>query len=141
MRSSLVVLSFAGIGLALLAGTVMQARPQGPSETAVAAATAGTRAPSGVAAEGRVVAYPGAEVTIGADAIALRSSSFSVCCWTPRNPRAPRRPPVARQRRIRFKLPGLAGHRGARVVRTVESEPVFDVVSGPNPNHQVGPVE
>lgn len=65
MRSSLVLLSLAGIGLALLAGTVMQAQPQGQSAPATAA-----RAPlSGVAAEGRVVAYPGAEVTIGADAV------------------------------------------------------------------------
>lgn len=65
MRSSLVLLSLAGIGLALLAGTVMQAQPQGqPAPPATA------RAPlSGVAAEGRVVAYPGAEVTIGADAV------------------------------------------------------------------------
>lgn len=69
MRSSLVVLSFAGIGLALLAGTVMQAQPQGPSDAVAAAAATIANAPSGVAAEGRVVAYPGAEVTIGADAI------------------------------------------------------------------------
>ena len=66
MRSSLVLLSFAGIGLALLAGTVMQAQPQG--QKAVVAAEA--RPPlAGVAAEGRVVAYPGSEVTIGADAV------------------------------------------------------------------------
>jgi RND family efflux transporter MFP subunit len=60
------LLSLAGIGLALLAGTVMQAQPQGqPATKAVEA-----RAPlTGVAAEGRVVAYPGFEVTIGADAI------------------------------------------------------------------------
>ena len=65
MRSSLVLLSLAGIGLALLAGTVMQAQPQGQPAPAAPA-----RAPlSGVAAEGRVVAYPGAEVTIGADAV------------------------------------------------------------------------
>ena len=69
MRSSLVLLSFAGIGLALLAGTVMQAQPQSSSETGDAAITTSASAPSGVAAEGRVVAYPGAEVTIGADAI------------------------------------------------------------------------
>ncbi|MBP6703237.1 MAG: efflux RND transporter periplasmic adaptor subunit [Vicinamibacteria bacterium] len=66
MRSSLVVLSLAGIGLALLAGAAKQAQPQGPSTPAAAAG----RAPlAGIAAEGRVVAYPGAEVTIGADAI------------------------------------------------------------------------
>jgi|CXWL01.1.fsa_nt_gi multidrug efflux pump subunit AcrA (membrane-fusion protein) len=66
MRSSLVLLSLAGIGLALLAGAVKQAQPQGP----VAPAAAESRTPSaGIAAEGRVVAYPGAEVTIGADAI------------------------------------------------------------------------
>ena len=66
MRSSLVLLSFAGMGLALLAGTVMQAQPRGPSAPSAVAA----RAPlPGVAAEGRVVAYPGAEVTIGADAV------------------------------------------------------------------------
>ncbi|MBX7187882.1 MAG: efflux RND transporter periplasmic adaptor subunit [Vicinamibacteria bacterium] len=65
MRSSLVLLSLAGIGLALLAGTVMQAQPQGQPAPA---ATAGAPL-SGVAAEGRVVAYPGAEVTIGADAV------------------------------------------------------------------------
>jgi RND family efflux transporter MFP subunit len=65
MRSSLVLLSLAGIGLALLAGTVMQAQPQGqPAPQATARALL-----SGVAAEGRVVAYPGAEVTIGADAV------------------------------------------------------------------------
>jgi len=68
MRSSLVLLSFAGIGLALLAGTVMQAQPQASPESTPA--NASSPAPgSGVAAEGRVVAYPGAEVTIGADAI------------------------------------------------------------------------
>ncbi len=65
MRSSLVLLSLAGIGLALLAGTVMQAQPQGPEAPA---ATAGAPL-AGVAAEGRVVAYPGSEVTIGADAV------------------------------------------------------------------------
>ena len=66
MRSSLVLLSLAGMGLALLAGTVMQAQPQAPSAPGAVAA----RAPiQGVAAEGRVVAYPGAEVTIGADAV------------------------------------------------------------------------
>ena len=66
MRSSLVLLSFAGMGLALLAGTVMQAQPQAATASAVPAAPAPL---TGVAAEGRVVAYPGAEVTIGADAI------------------------------------------------------------------------
>lgn len=69
MRSSLVVLSFAGIGLALLAGTVMQASPQSPPGTAAAATRTTANSLSSVAAEGRVVAYPGAEVTIGADAI------------------------------------------------------------------------
>ncbi len=66
MRSSLVVLSLSGIGLALLAGTVMQAQPQGQ---ALPSASAERAAMAGVAAEGRVVAYPGAEVTIGADAV------------------------------------------------------------------------
>ena len=67
MRSSLVVLSLSGIGLALLGGTAMQARSQGGE---VVRATEGEHAsPASVAAEGRVVAYPGAEVTIGADAI------------------------------------------------------------------------
>ena len=67
MRSSLVLLSMAGIGLALLAGTVMQAQPRAQAAPSAAAAA---RAPqSGVAAEGRVVAYPGSEVTIGADAV------------------------------------------------------------------------
>jgi len=67
MRSSLVLLSLSGIGLALLAGTVMQAQPraQPASKSPLPALT--TR--GGVAAEGRVVAYPGAEVTIGADAV------------------------------------------------------------------------
>jgi len=67
MRSSLVLLSLSGIGLALLAGTVMQAQPQAK---AAPVSSTSTRAPlTGVAAEGRVVAYPGAEVTIGADAV------------------------------------------------------------------------
>ena len=66
MRSSLVLLSLSGIGLALLAGTVMQAQPQTQAATSVAEAPARL---GGVAAEGRVVAYPGAEVTIGADAV------------------------------------------------------------------------
>lgn len=65
MRSSLVLLSLSGIGLALLAGTIIQARPE-----SIEASTPKTQvSPSGVAAEGRVVAYPGAEVTIGADAV------------------------------------------------------------------------
>ncbi|HQZ17804.1 MAG TPA: efflux RND transporter periplasmic adaptor subunit [Vicinamibacteria bacterium] len=67
MRSSLVLLSMAGIGLALLAGTVMQAQPRAQ---AAPVTDGGAPAPqSGVAAEGRVVAYPGSEVTIGADAV------------------------------------------------------------------------
>ena len=64
MRSSRVLLSLSGLGIALLAGTVMQVQPP--------AQALGASAPvpfAGVAAEGRVVAYPGAEVTIGADAI------------------------------------------------------------------------
>jgi RND family efflux transporter MFP subunit len=66
MRSSLALLSLSGIGLALLAGTVMQAQPQGQAPRVAS----GSRGPiAGVAAEGRVVAYPGAEVTIGADAV------------------------------------------------------------------------
>ncbi len=68
MRSSLVLLSFAGMGIALLAGTVMQAQPQGQPAPASTSAAAGG-ALEGVAAEGRVVAYPGFEVTIGADAV------------------------------------------------------------------------
>lgn len=68
MRSSLVLLSLSGIGLALLAGTAMQAQPQASPVTG-AAGGASVTSLSGVAAEGRVVAYPGAEVTIGADAI------------------------------------------------------------------------
>lgn len=66
MRSSLVLLSLSGIGLALLASTVRHAQPEGPPPS-----TAADRGvPNGfVAAEGRVVAYPGAEVTIGADAV------------------------------------------------------------------------
>lgn len=68
MRSSLLVLSLAGMGLALLGGTAMQARPQGLDPAAALVAPA-HESSGGVAAEGRVVAYPGAEVTIGADAI------------------------------------------------------------------------
>jgi RND family efflux transporter MFP subunit len=66
MRSSLFLLSLAGIGIALLAGTIKQVQPQ-PSPAA--AATAPGAPIGGVAAEGRVVAYPGFEVTIGADAV------------------------------------------------------------------------
>jgi len=66
MRSSLVVLSLSGIGLALLAGTVMQVQPRAQ---AAPVAAVNSHAITGVAAEGRVVAYPGAEVTIGADAV------------------------------------------------------------------------
>ena len=66
MRSSLVLLSLAGVGIALLAGTIKQVQPP----AAPAAAPMAVGAPiSGVAAEGRVVAYPGFEVTIGADAV------------------------------------------------------------------------
>jgi len=68
MRSSLVLLSLSGIGLALLAGTVIQAKPQALADANAATAVGGAPL-SGVAAEGRVVAYPGAEVTVGADAI------------------------------------------------------------------------
>lgn len=67
MRSSLLLVSLSGIGAALLAGTVLQARGQGSEPSAASAATSAPLA--GVAAEGRVVAYQGAEVTIGADAI------------------------------------------------------------------------
>ena len=67
MRSSLVLLTLSGIGIAVLAGTVMQAKPQGLEAPPDAASTQGGIA--GVAAEGRVVAYPGAEVTVGADAV------------------------------------------------------------------------
>jgi len=65
MRSSLVLLSLSGIGIALLAGTIIQARP----ESVEASTPLAQVSLSGVAAEGRVVAYPGAEVTIGADAV------------------------------------------------------------------------
>ena len=67
MRSSLFLLSLAGVGAALLAGTVIQARPQG-ADPATGGPASRDRL-TGVAAEGRVVAYPGAEVTVGADAI------------------------------------------------------------------------
>lgn len=70
MRSSLVLLSLAGIGLALLAGTAMQSRPQGTSSVSAQATALAIHGPlTGVAAEGRVVAYPGSEVTVGADAV------------------------------------------------------------------------
>lgn len=66
MRSSLVLLSLSGMGLALLAGTMKQAQPEGAAPPSAAE----VRTPvAGVAAEGRVVAYPGSEVTIGADAV------------------------------------------------------------------------
>jgi len=68
MRSSLVILALTGVGTALLAGTILQARPEG-LEASPAALTTAAAPPGGVAAEGRVVAYPGSEVTIGADAI------------------------------------------------------------------------
>lgn len=67
MRSSLILVSLAGIGFALLAGTVMQARPA--SMELPPASEQGAPRLSGVAAEGRVVAYPGSEVTIGADSV------------------------------------------------------------------------
>jgi len=66
MRSSLALLSLSGMGIALLAGTIMQAQTQGQPAPALAAANPSLE---GVAAEGRVVAYPGFEVTIGADAV------------------------------------------------------------------------
>lgn len=68
MRPSLVLLSLSGIGLALLAGTALQARPHKGAEASSAVAPV-ERPVAGVAAEGRVVAYPGSEVTVGADAI------------------------------------------------------------------------
>ena len=57
------------LGLALLAGVALQARGAvRPSPKASAAAPAGPpAATSRVAAEGRVVAYPGAEVVVGTD--------------------------------------------------------------------------
>jgi HlyD family secretion protein len=67
MRSSLVLLSLSGVGLALLAGTAFHARPLAASEPS--ATIEPVVIGNGVAAEGRVVAYPGAEVTVGADAI------------------------------------------------------------------------
>lgn len=67
MRSSLVLLSLSGTGLALLASTLMQAQPHGPASPGPATDSRPTL--GGIAAEGRVVAYPGAEVTVGADAI------------------------------------------------------------------------
>ncbi|MBK5256810.1 MAG: efflux RND transporter periplasmic adaptor subunit [Vicinamibacteria bacterium] len=67
MRSSLLLLSLSGMGLALLAGTALQARPKSAATSATASAQ--PEAIADVAAEGRVVTYPGSEVTIGADAI------------------------------------------------------------------------
>jgi RND family efflux transporter MFP subunit len=52
------------IGLALLGVTVLQARSMQPP---VAAAAPATALPVGIAAEGRVVAYPGAEVKVAAE--------------------------------------------------------------------------
>jgi multidrug efflux pump subunit AcrA (membrane-fusion protein) len=56
-------------GLVLVAGTVLQARgtfPPAPASPAGAALAAAATV-EGVAAEGRVVAYPGAEVRVGAE--------------------------------------------------------------------------
>ena len=70
MRSSLVLISLAGLGIALLGGTAMQARPHiEAASTSTAPEVPPSTATDGIAAEGRVVAYPGAEVTIGADAV------------------------------------------------------------------------
>jgi RND family efflux transporter MFP subunit len=52
------------VGLALLGVTVLQARSMQPP---VAAAAPSTALPVGIAAEGRVVAYPGAEVKVAAE--------------------------------------------------------------------------
>jgi RND family efflux transporter MFP subunit len=58
-------IALGAVGVALVAGTVLQARGVGsPAATSEAAASV---APVGVAAEGRVVAYPGAEVRVGAE--------------------------------------------------------------------------
>jgi len=55
-------------GVALVAGAVLQARGALPPASAAAATPAATVAPAhGIAAEGRVVAYPGAEVKVGAE--------------------------------------------------------------------------
>lgn len=61
---TLSLLAIAGLGS--LGATILQARAASPS-TAKSAGAPVTSA--GIAAEGRVVAYPGAEVTVGADAI------------------------------------------------------------------------
>lgn len=53
------------VGLGLLGATILQAR--GAAATAPAPAQAPRAAVAGVAAEGRVVAYPGAEVVVGAE--------------------------------------------------------------------------
>jgi RND family efflux transporter MFP subunit len=58
------------VGLAVVAGTVLQARgivPPLPAGSGVAAPPARPGVPAGVVAEGRVVAYPGAEVRVGAE--------------------------------------------------------------------------
>jgi HlyD family secretion protein len=54
-------------GLGLLGLTALQARSAGGSLPAVAPAPARTRIPRGVAAEGRVVAYPDAEVKVAVE--------------------------------------------------------------------------
>jgi RND family efflux transporter MFP subunit len=67
MRSRTVFVTLAGFGAALLVGSAIQPRPLAAEvPTPAAAAAPGLE---GVAAEGRVVAYPGSEVTIGADAV------------------------------------------------------------------------
>jgi RND family efflux transporter MFP subunit len=61
---------FSLVALAVVAGTVLQARgvvPPLPDPSASAAPAARPGAPAGVVAEGRVVAYPGAEVRVGAE--------------------------------------------------------------------------
>jgi RND family efflux transporter MFP subunit len=61
---------FSLVGLAVVAGTVLQARgvvPPLPDPSGAAAPAAGPDGPAGVVAEGRVVAYPGAEVRVGAE--------------------------------------------------------------------------
>ena len=54
-------------GAALVGATVLQARAVQPGPHAVATTSAAVPAPVGIAAEGRVVAYPGAEVRVGAE--------------------------------------------------------------------------
>ncbi|MEO5762970.1 MAG: efflux RND transporter periplasmic adaptor subunit [Vicinamibacteria bacterium] len=71
MRSSLVLISLAGVGSAVLAGAVVQVRPPQAAEATTTARATNRAQVTGVAAEGRVVAYPGSEVTVGADAIGL----------------------------------------------------------------------